>query len=70
MGDIVNLNKFRKQKTQTERRGKSAENRIKFGRTKAEKNTEKQRFHKTARELTGKKIVEKDNQSLNTEKED
>lgn len=37
MNDVVNLNKFRKRKKAEEKDSKAAENRVKFGRTKAEK---------------------------------
>ena len=36
-GDVVNLRTFRKQKQREEKEAKAAENRSKFGRTKAEK---------------------------------
>ena len=37
MGDVVNLNRFKKQKAREERRAEADANRVKFGRTKAEK---------------------------------
>lgn len=37
MSNIVNLNRFRKQKARVEKEQRAAENRDKFGRTKAEK---------------------------------
>ena len=37
MADIVNLNKFRKKKKHADDEKRAEENRVKFGRTKAEK---------------------------------
>lgn len=37
MAEIVNLNKFRKKKTREEASARAAENRVRFGRSKAEK---------------------------------
>ena len=36
-GDVVNLRQFRKQKTRSEKEKQAEQNRISFGRTKAEK---------------------------------
>lgn len=46
MTDPVNLNKFRKAKKRAEKEQQAAENRVKFGRTKAEKDLEKARLEK------------------------
>jgi hypothetical protein len=40
MSTPINLNKFRKQKSRTDRRARADENSIKFGRTKAQKTLE------------------------------
>ncbi|MEO0399367.1 MAG: DUF4169 family protein [Pseudomonadota bacterium] len=37
MGEVVNLNKFRKQKARAEKEAAAAENRVRHGQTKAEK---------------------------------
>ncbi len=37
MAEVINLNKFRKQKARDSARQQAAENRVRFGRTKAEK---------------------------------
>ncbi|MBP1876914.1 DUF4169 family protein [Agrobacterium rubi] len=37
-GDVVNLRQFRKQKARTEKDKQAEQNRLTFGRTKAEKN--------------------------------
>ncbi len=39
--DIVNLRQFRKSKARAERDAKAEQNRVKFGRTKAEKKLQK-----------------------------
>ncbi|MDR6756593.1 hypothetical protein J2Y48_001886 [Mycoplana sp. BE70] len=38
MSDVVNLRQFRKQKARSEKERQAEQNRISFGRTKAEKN--------------------------------
>ncbi len=53
MGEIVNLRTVRKQKRRAGDEKAAAENRAKFGRTKAEKATEKARAEKAARDLDG-----------------
>lgn len=40
MAEIVNLNKARKQKAREAKKAKAAENRVRFGRTKSEKETQ------------------------------
>lgn len=48
MAEIVNLNRARKAKARMDRQGKAASNRVKHGRTKAEKardNAEAARLH-------------------------
>jgi len=55
MGDVVNLNKFRKAKNDDQKEKAAAENRRKFGRTKAEKLKEKQKSERNQSELDGKK---------------
>ena len=41
MINIVNLNKYRKKTKAIEKQGKAEENRVKYGRTKAQKSREK-----------------------------
>lgn len=41
MAEPINLNKFRKAKARAEKTQRAAENRVKFGRTKAEKARDK-----------------------------
>jgi hypothetical protein len=46
MSKIVDLNRFRKEKERADKAARAAENRAAFGRTKAEKETDKQRADK------------------------
>ena len=55
MAELVNLNRARKAKTRTDAETKAAENRAKFGRTKADRQLEQARADKTARDLDAKK---------------
>jgi hypothetical protein len=54
--DIVNLRQFRKSKARAERDAKAEENRVKFGRTKAEKQLQKAEKEKARRQLDGHKL--------------
>ncbi|MEC4591145.1 DUF4169 family protein [Nitrospirillum amazonense] len=56
MGDVVNLNRFRKQKAKEERAAKAAENRVVHGRTKAERTAEQKRQDSQTADLDGKKL--------------
>ena len=56
MADIINLNKKRKAKARLENEKKATENRIKFGRTKKEKQLEKQDAKRTERQLDSHKL--------------
>ncbi len=47
----VNLNRVRKAKTRADADAKAAENRARFGRTKAERKLQDARTEKTARDL-------------------
>ncbi|HYG26946.1 MAG TPA: DUF4169 family protein [Caulobacteraceae bacterium] len=55
MTEILNLNRARKAKAKAAGKAKAVENRAAFGRTKAEREVEKARAEKVARELDGKK---------------
>jgi hypothetical protein len=55
MVEIVNLNRARKQRAKQAGKAKSAENRVAFGRTRAERELAKARTEKAARTLEGKK---------------
>ena len=56
MGDIVNLNKFRKQKSRDTREKQADENRIKFGLAKAQKKLNKTEAEKSKTKLDQKKL--------------
>ncbi|WP_416407108.1 DUF4169 family protein [Agrobacterium rosae] len=55
-GDIVNLRQFRKQKARDEKEKQAEQNRLTFGRTKAEKNLTSALNDKAARELDQSKL--------------
>ena len=55
MAQPVNLNRFRKEKARAEKKARADRNAVKFGRTKAEKQLDRARADKSARDLDGKK---------------
>ncbi len=55
MGDVINLNQNRKAKARTDKGKKAAENRRKFGRTKAQKQAEKQKAEREEKQLSAHK---------------
>ena len=56
MAEIVNLNKHRKAKTRDARESQSAANRIKYGRTKAEKANDQRAEERTAKLHDGRSL--------------
>jgi hypothetical protein len=56
MGDLVNLNKFRKAKQRRDEEDEAAINREKFGRTKAETKQGRQARERAERALGAKKL--------------
>ncbi|MDE1967493.1 MAG: DUF4169 family protein [Alphaproteobacteria bacterium] len=56
MTEPVNLNRFRKAKRRAAQQKQAAENRVTFGRTKAEREAERLKAEKTARDLAGRKL--------------
>lgn len=56
MTDIVNLNQFRKKKARAEKAARAENNRITFGRTKAEKQAAKAEQDKQAKTLDKKRL--------------
>lgn len=56
MTDIVNLKRFRKRKDLDAKQAAAEENRAKFGRTKAEKQRDKQTAKQLADQLDGNKL--------------
>ena len=55
MAKVVNLNKARKARDRVKKRVQADENAVKFGLTKAEKQVNKTRAEKRARDLDGHK---------------
>ena len=55
MADIVNLNQARKAKAKADDKVRAAENRVRFGRTKAEKTLNAARADTLRRDLDGAK---------------
>ncbi|MEG3617429.1 DUF4169 family protein [Magnetovibrio sp. PR-2] len=60
MSDVVNLNKFRKTKARADKDKRASENRVKFGRTKAEKQAENTNQALIDKKLKGKKLGDDD----------
>ena len=55
MAEPINLNRARKAKARAAGKAQAAENRVAFGRTKAEKTVSKLEAERARRELDGKK---------------
>ncbi|MBB4105166.1 DUF4169 family protein [Allorhizobium borbori] len=60
--DIVNLRQFRKQNARTEKERQAEENRIRFGRTKAEKQLTKALNEQERRKLDAGRLEGKDSE--------
>ena len=60
MAEILNFNKFRKKKKRADDEKRAEENRVKFGRTKAEKMREAAERRKNADHLDGVKLDDSD----------
>lgn len=56
MSEPVNLNKFRKAKKKADAGKTAAENRVKFGRTKAEKALDRKSAEESAKTVDGAKL--------------
>lgn len=56
MAEIVNLNRWRKAKARDDKDQQAEANRVAFGRTKAEKQAERQRAERQRTALDGKKL--------------
>lgn len=59
MAETVNLNKFRKARTREEEKSRAQENRIKYGRTKAEKENDRRVAERREREAAGRRLEPK-----------
>ncbi|WP_445679667.1 DUF4169 family protein [Radicibacter daui] len=57
MGDVVNLNQFRKERERRRKIAQASMNREKFGRTKAEKQADREEQTRTERSLDGAKLT-------------
>lgn len=51
MGELINLKKFRKRIARDKAADEAEQNRVRFGRTKAQKNLDELQARRTAREL-------------------
>ncbi len=56
MGEIVNLNRARKDRAKAEDRARASTNRVAHGRTKAEKQASAKESERASRLLDGKKL--------------
>ena len=64
-GNVVNLNRFRKAKQRQEKAKQAEINRIRHGRTQAEKDRERQERERAARAIEGKRL-ERDPEAATT----
>ncbi len=55
MGDVINLNKFRKERQREAEKKAARDNRVRFGRSGAEKATDRATTERAEAELSGKK---------------
>lgn len=58
MAEIVNLRRIRKQRQRKEKASQSAENRVRYGRTKTEKAAEELRTKRRSEALDGHKLTD------------
>ncbi len=56
MAEIINLNKYRKEKKKADKKRQADENRLAHGRTKSEKKTTEKKKKKSEERLDGKKL--------------
>lgn len=63
MGDLVNLNKARKARAKSEAEKMAADNRLKFGMTKAEKKKRADEKTRLARHIDGHRLTPDDQDS-------
>ncbi|WP_029003144.1 DUF4169 family protein [Azorhizobium doebereinerae] len=60
MGDVVNLNRARKSRARTKAQADAAENRVRFGRTKAEREAQTAQKRLMAQRLDGHARTERE----------
>lgn len=58
MAGIVNLNKARKEKARADKQTRAKENRVRFGRTKADRQAEAERTRKSDRDLAAHRLTD------------
>lgn len=56
MGDVVNLNQYRKRRTRDRNAAHAAENRARFGRSKEQRQAERSEAERQRRDLDTKKL--------------
>ncbi|WP_207476804.1 DUF4169 family protein [Arenibaculum pallidiluteum] len=56
MGEVVNLNRFRKERARRDKETLAEQNRTRFGRTKEERRRDREESQKIGRDLDGKKL--------------
>jgi hypothetical protein len=56
MGDVVNLNQYRKQRSRVISQKRASENRVRFGRSKDDKTRQAHDSDRTSRELDSKQL--------------
>jgi hypothetical protein len=56
MGDVVNLNQYRKQRSRTASQERASENRARFGRSKDDKSRQWRENERNNREFDGKQL--------------
>jgi hypothetical protein len=56
MGEVVNLNQFRKKRRRADKEKKAAENRVHFGRTRAQRHLDQSETAASERDLDSKKL--------------
>jgi hypothetical protein len=56
MGDVVNLNQYRKQRSRVATQKRASENRVRFGRNKDDKTRQSHETERATRDLDGKQL--------------
>jgi hypothetical protein len=67
MGDVINLNKFRKERQRSAEKRAARGNRVRFGRTGADKTTGRHADDRAERALDGKKLDSQDGDNTHPE---
>lgn len=56
MGDIVNLNKYRKRQQRVEQTKQAAENRVRYGRSKPDRANDRAQQDRQTKDIDGKRL--------------